>query len=227
MTTSSTDVPFDFDTSLTNAATIWTHIIAECHLRGCAFLLVDVADFALVHLPAEVLRRRRDPTLHPPDNEAHFAVLARAYARECDLTRALKLALLKYLETASPDVYTDCLTLCGGAAKFHTLTIPQITDALRAEIVITDEGSQVTTLATLTNEGINLTDPSPLRALEARVLLLIIELGRTGYVLPAADLLRRVRGMFLLHTLPHQQPTADCIHRVPQRVYGAGPGHRR
>lgn len=102
-------------------------------------------------------------------------------------------------KATSTDVYTDCLTKCGGVQHLHKLKLYHATGFLRAEITSTNENTQVATLAKLTDEGICPTDTSPLRALEARVLLRIIELGNTGFTLPPADLLRRIRGMFNVH----------------------------
>ena len=200
----SSDIPFKFDTTISSPAAVWDHYISQAHLRGVGYLLVEVADFAAVNLDAEVARFE-DPITNPPQEAAHFQVLAKSYQRERDMMRALMMAILEHLDIVLPDVYTDCITACGGQAKFHTLTIPQITTILRAEIAVTDEANQVSTLATLANEGINTSDPSPCRALEARVLLLIIELGRTNYVHPASDLLRLVRTMFLAHCPTNNQ----------------------
>jgi hypothetical protein len=201
--TSSNDAPWNFDTStLRNPAAIMNYVISQTQLRGAAHLLVDLADFAVVGLERET-PLFKDPTLNPPDNDAHLPILAKAYLRECDMERGLKEALLKYLQEVLPDVYDDCVTECGGIQNFHKLKLPTITRLMRAEIAVTDDASQVSTLLALTNEGIQLTDKSPLRALRVRVMALLVELKRAGYDIAAPEFLRRVRIMFNVYCPTH------------------------
>lgn len=193
-----------FDGTLTEPSAIWADIIGEAHLRGYAHLLVKQSEFAAVGLD-EAVEPAKDPLTDPPEEAGMIPLIAKKYQREIDQTRELKMALLAHLKATLPDVHMDCMTKCGGSLKLHKLKVYHITTILRAEIAQTNEGSQVKTIDLLTSEAICLTDISPLRALESRILLFIIELKRTGYVLPPADLLRRIRTIFNEHCPTNNQ----------------------
>jgi hypothetical protein len=89
---------------------------------------------------------------------------------------------MAHLKLVLSNVHTDCITKCEGAKKIYNLKVYRITQLFRKEVKDTDEGSQVATMAKLSAEHISLEEFSPVRALEARVLILIIEFGRTDYV---------------------------------------------
>jgi hypothetical protein len=217
---SSSNTVFTFDANLTEPSAIWSNIVGETHMLTLAHLLVKPGDHESVNLEAAG-PKFKDPFSTPPENEAHFSFFAKAFQREQDDLVTLKGALLKHMKIVQPNVYTDCITKCGGPEHLHKLKVYHITKILRAEIEATDEGSQVATLARLTAEAISFSDDSPLRALESRILLIIIELGRTEYELPRADLLRRIRAIFnvycptnnqlqIAYTEYHNQSTAEA-----------------
>lgn len=200
---SKSDLTFAFAT-LVEASEIWDNIVYEAHLYDAAHLLVARDEYELVGLDTavpEVL----NPQTHPPTDPAQYSTRAKLWQQEVTMTRDLRIALLRHLAVVLPDVYMDCLADCGGPQHLHALKLPHISSMILAEIAVTNESTQVATLAKLEAEGIDLQNPAPLRALESRVRLLLLDLAKTGFTVPSAELLRRVRGMFLVHTPTNNQ----------------------
>jgi len=188
---SSSDHIISFDTALSQPYAIWSDILGVCHLLNAAHLLVNEDDFRDAGLSRKQARIK-DPVAYPPDESSQFSTLAKMHQRETDLYRALLSAIIKHLKIVLPDVYSECIAACGGLQHLHKLTLPAISTRLIAEVAVTKDSRQVELLAALTDEGLQLGDTAPIRALQGRMLQLTSELTDTGYNLPDADYLRRV-----------------------------------
>ena len=188
-----------FDTKITDSADIWENIQSTTHRHNRGHLLVGMADHAAVGLPIAKAILTDPRTRHPALEGAHLTQACRDYEAEQAFLILLKDTLLTHLEEVLPDVYADCLTLCGGLTQIHDLTIPQITTTLRAEITDTTEDRQVQAIEDLKGEDLIFTEPSPCRALENRIKTHIRKLLTTGYTMPASELMRVTRSIFLLH----------------------------